>query len=97
MAAPSHFISLIVFGYVYISIFSNILAASLMPVARNVGIAFVSALGVVVYHQGDLMIVTWSGGLMAIAASLLTFVSYPVGTKGKRHQQHREAADVLIE
>ncbi|MCK1992174.1 MFS transporter [Peribacillus muralis] len=52
------------------------LAASLMPVASNVGIAFGSALGGVVYHQGNLLNVTWVGGLVAICASLLTFLSY---------------------
>ncbi|WP_338779122.1 MFS transporter [Metabacillus sp. FJAT-52054] len=59
------------------------LAASLMPVASNVGIAFGSALGGLVYHQGDLMNVTWVGGLVAIAASVLTFVSYRLDQKEK--------------
>ena len=52
------------------------LAASLMPVASNVGIAFGSALGGIVYHQGNLMNVTLVGGLVAIFASLLTFLSH---------------------
>lgn len=52
------------------------LAASLMPVASNVGIAFGSALGGIVYHQGPLMNVTLVGGLIAIFASLLTFLSH---------------------
>ncbi|MCD7035342.1 MFS transporter [Metabacillus sp. GX 13764] len=59
------------------------LAASLMPVASNVGIAFGSAVGGIVYHQGDLMNVTWVGGLVAVAASLLTFVSYRMDQKEK--------------
>lgn len=48
------------------------LAASLMPVASNVGIAFGSALGGIVYHQGNLVNVTWVGGIVAVCASLLT-------------------------
>ncbi|PGY13452.1 MFS transporter [Bacillus sp. AFS031507] len=52
------------------------LAASLMPVASNVGIAFGSALGGIVYHQGPLMNVTLVGGLIAFFASLLTFLSH---------------------
>ncbi|WP_335872559.1 MFS transporter [Bacillus sp. 2205SS5-2] len=52
------------------------LAASLMPVASNVGIAMGSALGGLVYHQGELMNITWVGGILAICASLLTFLSY---------------------
>ncbi|MRX54029.1 MFS transporter [Bacillus idriensis] len=59
------------------------LAASLMPVASNVGIAFGSALGGIVYHQGELMNVTWVGGIVAIAASLLTFLSYRLDQKQK--------------
>ncbi|MTH54091.1 MFS transporter [Bacillus mangrovi] len=57
------------------------LAASLMPVASNVGIAFGSALGGLVYHQGSLANVTWVGGLVAVAASVLTFVSYRLDQK----------------
>jgi len=57
------------------------LAASLMPVASNVGIAFGSALGGIVYHQGNLMNVTWVGGLVAICASLLTFFSHHLDQK----------------
>lgn len=59
------------------------LAASLMPVASNVGIAFGSALGGIVYHQGNLMNVTWVGGLVAISASLLTFLSHRLDQKQK--------------
>jgi len=57
------------------------LAASLMPVASNVGIAFGSALGGIVYHQGNLMNVTWVGGIVAVCASLLTFLSHHLDQK----------------
>ncbi|WP_226675373.1 MFS transporter [Rossellomorea aquimaris] len=57
------------------------LAASLMPVASNVGIAMGSALGGLVYHQGPLMNVTLVGGVVAICASLLTFLSYRLDQK----------------
>ncbi|MFC0189889.1 MFS transporter [Fictibacillus aquaticus] len=57
------------------------LAASLMPVASNVGIAFGSALGGIVYEQAGLLDVTWAGGLVAVAASLLTFSSYYLDQK----------------
>lgn len=57
------------------------LAASLMPVASNVGIAFGSALGGIVYHQGNLMNVTWVGGIVAVCASLLTFFSHHLDQK----------------
>lgn len=60
------------------------LAASLMPVASNVGIAFGSAVGGVVYHQGDLLNVTWVGGIIAICASILTFFSYYLDQKQKK-------------
>ncbi|MGE7691044.1 MFS transporter [Lysinibacillus sp. NPDC097214] len=60
------------------------LAASLMPVASNVGIAFGSALGGIVYHQGNLMNVTWVGGVVAVCASLLTFISHLLDQKQKK-------------
>lgn len=60
------------------------LAASLMPVASNVGIAFGSALGGLVYHQGNLMNVAWVGGIVAVCASLLTFYSYYLDQKQKK-------------
>lgn len=59
------------------------LAASLMPVASNVGIAFGSALGGIVYHQGNLMNVTWVGGVVAVCASLVTFISHHFDQKQK--------------
>ncbi|MFJ8262857.1 MFS transporter [Rummeliibacillus sp. NPDC094406] len=60
------------------------LAASLMPVASNVGIAFGSALGGLVYHQGNLMNVTWVGGIVAVCASLLTFFSHHLDQQLKK-------------
>jgi predicted MFS family arabinose efflux permease len=52
-----------------------------MPVASNVGIAFGSAIGGIVYEQAGLLDVTWAGGLVAVAASLLTFSSYYLDQK----------------
>ncbi len=60
------------------------LAASLMPVASNVGIAFGSALGGIVYHQGNLMNVAWVAGVVAVCASLLTFISHRLDQKQKK-------------
>ncbi|WP_397538058.1 MFS transporter [Rummeliibacillus pycnus] len=60
------------------------LAASLMPVASNVGIAFGSALGGIVYHQGNLMNVTWVGGIVAVCAGLLTFFSHHLDQQLKK-------------
>ncbi|WP_064092063.1 MFS transporter [Rossellomorea aquimaris] len=60
------------------------LAASLMPVASNVGIAFGSAIGGFVYGQAGLMNVTWAGGVLAVCASLLTFISHFLDQKQKR-------------
>jgi predicted MFS family arabinose efflux permease len=60
------------------------LAASLMPVASNVGIAFGSALGGIVYHQVNLMNVTWVGGIVAVCASLLTFICHLLDQKQKK-------------
>lgn len=64
------------------------LAASLMPVASNVGIAFGSALGGIVYHQGHLMNVTWVGGVVAVCASLLTFISHRLDQKQNDRSNH---------
>ena len=60
------------------------LAASLMPVASNVGIAFGSALGGIVYHQGNLMNITWVGGIVAVCASILTFFCHLLDQKQKK-------------
>jgi predicted MFS family arabinose efflux permease len=59
-------------------------AASLMPVASNVGIALGSALGGIVYHQGPLMNVALVGGVVAIFASLLTFLSHRLDQQQKK-------------
>ncbi|MDR6125249.1 putative MFS family arabinose efflux permease [Bacillus sp. SLBN-46] len=60
------------------------LAASLMPVASNVGIALGSALGGIVYHEGTLINVTLVGGVVAIFASLLTFFSHRLDQQQKK-------------
>jgi predicted MFS family arabinose efflux permease len=60
------------------------LAASLMPVASNVGIALGSALGGIVYHEGTLINVTLVGGVVAICASLLTFFSHRLDQQQKK-------------
>lgn len=52
------------------------LAASLMPVASNVGIAFGSALGGIVYANGPMMNTALVGGLVALVAALLTAISH---------------------
>jgi predicted MFS family arabinose efflux permease len=51
------------------------LASSLTPVSVNVGIALGSALGGFVTTNMELIDVSWFGGILAIAASLLTFIS----------------------
>jgi predicted MFS family arabinose efflux permease len=57
------------------------LASSLTPVSVNVGIAFGSALGGFVTTNKELIDVSWFGGIVAIAASLLTFISYSLDRK----------------
>lgn len=52
------------------------LASSLTPVSVNVGIALGSALGGFVTTNMKLIDVSWVGGIVAIAASMLTFISY---------------------
>ncbi len=52
------------------------LASSLTPVSINVGIALGSALGGVVTTHKELIDVSWFGALLAIAASLLAYISY---------------------
>jgi len=52
------------------------LAASLMPVASNVGIAFGSALGGLVYANGPMMNIALVGGAVALLAAALTAVSH---------------------
>lgn len=57
------------------------LASSLTPVSVNVGIALGSALGGFVTTNMQLIDISWVGGLAAIVASLLTFVSYRLDRK----------------
>lgn len=52
------------------------LASSLTPVSVNVGIALGSTLGGWVTTHGKLIDVSWMGAVVAIAASLLAFISY---------------------
>ncbi len=47
-----------------------------MPVASNVGIAFGSALGGIVYANGPMMNTALVGGLVALVAALLTAISH---------------------
>ncbi|UVI29652.1 MFS transporter [Paenibacillus spongiae] len=51
------------------------LASSLTPVSVNVGIALGSSLGGFVTTNMKLIDVSWSGGIVAMAASILTFIS----------------------
>jgi predicted MFS family arabinose efflux permease len=60
------------------------LASSLTPVSINVGIALGSALGGFVTTNNELIDVSWVGGIVAIAASLLTFISYNIDRKAMR-------------
>ncbi|MBD8500869.1 MFS transporter [Paenibacillus arenosi] len=57
------------------------LASSLTPVSVNVGIALGSALGGIVTTNRDIIDISWFGGIVAIAASLLTFISYSLDRK----------------
>ncbi|WP_246120316.1 hypothetical protein [Cohnella terricola] len=52
------------------------LASSLTPVSVNVGIALGSSLGGFAATNMKLVDVSWIGGLIAVAASLTTFISY---------------------
>ncbi|MCM3293036.1 MFS transporter [Paenibacillus sp. MER 180] len=56
-------------------------ASSLAPVSVNVGIAIGSALGGFVSTNMKLIDVSWVGGIVAIAASLLAFISYSLDHK----------------
>lgn len=59
------------------------LAASLMPVASNVGIAMGSAIGGFVYHASLLTFIPFVGGVLAILACILTSISYRLDQKSK--------------
>ncbi|MGX4585786.1 MFS transporter [Paenibacillus chitinolyticus] len=59
------------------------LASSLTPVSVNVGIALGSALGGFVTTQKELIDVSWIGGSVAIAASILACISFRLDRKTK--------------
>lgn len=64
------------------------LASSLTPVSVNVGIALGSALGGFVVTSKQLSDVSWTGGLVAVAAAVLTWISYRSDRKTQHsHQQ----------
>jgi len=52
------------------------LASSLTSVSINVGIAMGSALGGFVTKNMELIDLSWSGGMMAVLASLLAWITY---------------------
>ncbi|MFS0553790.1 MFS transporter [Brevibacillus sp. 179-C9.3 HS] len=64
------------------------LASSLTPVSVNVGIALGSALGGFVTTNRELIDVSWVGAIVAIAASLLTFISYRLDRKAMSFHKH---------
>ncbi|MFT9817822.1 MFS transporter [Lysinibacillus sp. NPDC056185] len=57
------------------------LASSLTPVSVNIGIAIGSTLGGFVTTNMKLIDVSWFGGIVAIVASSLTFISYHLDQK----------------
>ncbi|MGG4093291.1 MFS transporter [Paenibacillus lautus] len=57
------------------------LASSLTPVSINVGIALGSGLGGLVTTNIGLIDVSWVGAIIAIAASMLTFISFGLNRK----------------
>lgn len=57
------------------------LAASLTPVSINFGIAIGSAIGGLVVTNIGLIHVSWVGGIFAIAASFVTFISFRLNKK----------------
>ncbi|MGE8203621.1 MFS transporter [Heyndrickxia sp. NPDC080065] len=57
------------------------LASSLTPVSVNVGIALGSGLGGFVTTNMELIDVSWFGGIAAVVASLLTYISYCLDRK----------------
>ena len=57
------------------------LAASLTPVAINVGIAIGSAVGGLVVTNIGLIHVSWVGGIFALGASFVTFISFRMNQK----------------
>lgn len=63
------------------------LATSLMLVASNVGFTFGPALGEIVYHQWNLLNVTWVDGIITVCASLLTFFSHHLDRKKLAYEE----------
>ncbi|MFC5452405.1 MFS transporter [Paenibacillus aestuarii] len=59
------------------------LAASLTPVSINFGIAIGSAIGGLVVTNMGLIHVSWVGGIFALAASFVTFLSFRLNQKVK--------------
>lgn len=55
---------------------AKVFAASLFPVSVNLGIAAGSAIGGLVATNIGLLHTGWMGGVLALAASILTFISY---------------------
>ncbi|MGG4396872.1 MFS transporter [Paenibacillus thiaminolyticus] len=68
------------------------LASSLTPVSVNVGIALGSALGGLVTTNMELIDVSWIGGIVAIAASLLTCISYRLDRKALLIHEKKSSA-----
>lgn len=64
------------------------LASSLTPVSVNVGIALGSALGGFITTNRELIDVSWAGAIVAIVASLLTFISYSLDRKAMSFHNH---------
>jgi len=56
-------------------------ASSLTPVAVNVGIALGAAIGGIVVATGSLDKLSWAGGMLALIASVLTYISYQLDQK----------------
>src|SRR5690606_28547764 len=56
-------------------------ASSLTPVAVNIGIALGATLGGYVVAHGSLIHLSWVGGLCALIASGLSFISYRLDQK----------------
>ncbi|MGG4446400.1 MFS transporter [Brevibacillus porteri] len=64
------------------------LASSLTPVSVNVGIALGSALGGFITTNRELIDVSWVGAIVAIVASLLTFISCSLDRKALSFHNH---------
>ncbi|MBE9914898.1 MFS transporter [Paenibacillus donghaensis] len=67
------------------------LASSLTPVSVNVGIALGSALGGFVTTSKQLIDVSWTGGLVAVAAAVLTWISYRLDHKTQHSYQQKSS------